>query len=54
MTRFLANQLAQSYWFDISKARRELGYEPRISTEEGLRRLAEDLRKTLEGKAMGD
>lgn len=39
MTRFLATQLAGSYWFDISKARRDLGYEPQISTEEGMRRL---------------
>jgi nucleoside-diphosphate-sugar epimerase len=38
MTRFLADQLATSHYFDISKARRELGYEPRISTEEGLER----------------
>jgi 2-alkyl-3-oxoalkanoate reductase len=30
--------LATSHYFDISKARRELGYEPRISTEEGLER----------------
>ena len=38
MTRFLADQLATSHYFDISKARRELGYEPRVSTEEGLER----------------
>lgn len=38
MTRFLADQLATSHYFDISKARRELGYEPRISTEDGLER----------------
>ncbi len=36
MTRFLADQLATSHYFDIAKARRELGYEPRISTEDGL------------------
>jgi nucleoside-diphosphate-sugar epimerase len=36
MTRFLADQLATSHYFDIAKARRDLGYEPRISTEEGL------------------
>jgi nucleoside-diphosphate-sugar epimerase len=35
-TGFLADQLATSHYFDISKARRELGYEPQISTEEGL------------------
>ena len=40
MTRFVARQLATSHWFDISAARRDLGYEPRVSTEEGLRRLA--------------
>lgn len=41
MTRFLADELSSSHWFDISAARRELGYEPRVSIEEGLRRLAE-------------
>jgi nucleoside-diphosphate-sugar epimerase len=40
MTRFLAGQLSTSHWFDISAARRDLGYEPRVSVEEGLRRLA--------------
>jgi len=36
LTRFLADQLATSHYFDISKARRDLGYEPRVGTEEGL------------------
>lgn len=40
MTRFLAKQLSTSHWFDIAAARRDLGYEPAVSTEEGLRRLA--------------
>lgn len=39
MTRFLASQLARSHYFDISKARRDFGYEPKISTSEGLERL---------------
>jgi nucleoside-diphosphate-sugar epimerase len=39
MTRFLASQLATSHWFDISAARRDFGYSPRVSTEEGMRRL---------------
>lgn len=43
MTRFLAAQLAHSHWFDIGKARRELGYEPRVSTAEGLDRLVRSL-----------
>jgi 2-alkyl-3-oxoalkanoate reductase len=44
MTRFLASQLATSHWFDISAARRDLGYEPRMSTVEGMERLGEWLR----------
>lgn len=38
MTRFLADQLATSHYFDIAKARKDLGYAPRIGTEEGLER----------------
>jgi nucleoside-diphosphate-sugar epimerase len=44
MTRFLAAQLARSHWYDISAARRDLDYEPRVSTAEGMRRLAAWLR----------
>jgi nucleoside-diphosphate-sugar epimerase len=40
LTRFLVEQLSTSHWFDISAARRDLGYEPQVSLEEGLRRLA--------------
>ncbi len=40
MTRFLADAVAKSHWFDISAAKRDLGYSPTISTREGLRRLA--------------
>ncbi len=46
MTRFLAAQLSTSHWFDISAARRDLGYEPRVSTCEGMRRLGEWLRNS--------
>lgn len=42
MTRFLADQLAKSHHFNIDAARRDLGYAPRVSTEEGLRRLITD------------
>lgn len=38
MTRFLAEQLAKSHYFSCEKARKDLGYEPLISTEEGLER----------------
>jgi len=44
MTRFLARQLATDHWFDISAARRDLGYEPQVGVDEGMRRLAESLR----------
>ncbi len=44
MTRFLATHLARSHYFDISKARRHLGYEPRIGISEGLERLVDFLR----------
>jgi len=40
MTRFLAAQLALSHYFDISRARRELGYQATISTAEGMDQLA--------------
>ncbi|MBI3557855.1 MAG: NAD-dependent epimerase/dehydratase family protein [Deltaproteobacteria bacterium] len=39
MTRFLAEELGTAHWFDISQARRDLGYAPRVTIEEGLKRL---------------
>jgi 2-alkyl-3-oxoalkanoate reductase len=39
MTRFVASELSSAHWFNISAARRDLGYEPRISLDEGLRLL---------------
>ena len=45
MTRFLARQLATAHWFDISAARRDLGYRPQVGLDEGFRRLAAALRE---------
>jgi len=39
MTRFVAKELATAHWFDLSAARRDFGYDPKISIDEGLRRL---------------
>lgn len=44
MTRFVARQLATAHWYDISAAREDLGYSPRVSMEEGLTRLRDSLR----------
>lgn len=46
MTRFVAKELATSHWFDISAAKRDFGYQPEVTTEEGLQRLADWLQKT--------
>jgi nucleoside-diphosphate-sugar epimerase len=39
MTRFLAAQLGRDHYFDISRARRDFGYDPSVSTAEGMRQL---------------
>lgn len=39
ITRFAAKEAATSHWFNISKAKKELGYSPEVSTKEGLKRL---------------
>jgi len=44
MTRFVASELARDHWFDISAARRELGYAPRVGMREGTARLVDFLR----------
>ena len=42
MTRFVASELAKDHWFDQSAAKRDLGYYPRVSMAEGMRRLWEE------------
>ena len=39
MTRFVARQLSTSHYFDISAAKKDLGYTPLISIEEGMKQL---------------
>ncbi len=44
MTRFVAEELATAHWFDIGAAKRDLGYMPKVSTEQGLQRLEQWLK----------
>ena len=46
VTRWSAEQLSTAHWYDISAARRDLGYEPLVSIEEGLQRLRRHLQPT--------
>ncbi len=39
LTRFLVSEMSTAHWFDISAARRDLGYCPEISIAEGLKKL---------------
>ncbi len=39
MTRFVAVQMSTSHWYDISAAKRDLGYAPTVSVDEGVKRL---------------
>lgn len=39
MTRFVARELVTSHWFNLDAARRDLGYEPRVSVADGLEQL---------------
>lgn len=39
LTLFVAKHLASSHWYDISAAKRDFGYVPSVSIEEGLKRL---------------
>ncbi|MFV9503710.1 MAG: NAD-dependent epimerase/dehydratase family protein [Oscillochloridaceae bacterium umkhey_bin13] len=45
VTRFMVTQMARSRWFDLSAARRDLDYGPRINLEEGMRRTLAALRQ---------
>jgi nucleoside-diphosphate-sugar epimerase len=39
MTRFVARQLSTAHWYDLSAAKRDLGYEAQVPLAEGLARL---------------
>lgn len=50
MTRFVAQQLAMSHWYSINRARRDLGYEPGVSTDEGMDRMVSWLQGQERGR----
>jgi nucleoside-diphosphate-sugar epimerase len=47
ITRFLANEVAMSHYYDISRARRDLGYVPQFTMEEVTQRTVAYIRETL-------
>jgi nucleoside-diphosphate-sugar epimerase len=47
MTRFLARELSTAHWFDLSAARRDFGYDPQVSFDEGMDRLQRSLEQRV-------
>src|SRR5262249_23400357 len=45
LTRFVVEQLSTAHTFDPTASRRDLGYEPSITIDEGMRRLSDALRR---------
>ena len=50
MTRFVASELAKDHWFNISAAKRDLSYRPRVSMKQGMEALLnQDDGQTIKG-----
>ncbi|WP_371184086.1 2-alkyl-3-oxoalkanoate reductase [Xanthomonas sacchari] len=47
LTRFLAEQLCTPHWYSMEPARRDFGYVPQVSIEQGLQRLASSWRHDM-------
>jgi 2-alkyl-3-oxoalkanoate reductase len=45
MSRFAVKYMVRHHYFDITKARRDLGYEPKVSLDEGIRLTCASLRQ---------
>lgn len=48
ITKFLAHQLAQSHYFDISAAKQDLDYRPKISTKKGMDLMIKEFKTRME------
>jgi nucleoside-diphosphate-sugar epimerase len=48
MTRFVAKEMATDHWFDLTAARRDLGYTPRVTMAAGTAELIDQLRREPE------
>ena len=53
MTRYVAKEMATDHWFDLSAARRDLGYNPRVSMAAGTAELLEHLKREGSGESSG-
>jgi nucleoside-diphosphate-sugar epimerase len=49
LTRFVLQQLTTAHWFNISAARRDLGYAPSVTIEQGMQRLSDWFRTARPG-----
>ena len=47
MTRFVARQLSTSHWFDLTAAKQDFGYLPKVTIEQGMQRLKQSLQEGL-------
>jgi nucleoside-diphosphate-sugar epimerase len=47
LTRFLASELAIDHYYDIGRAKRDFGFSPQVSIEEGLARTVEYFKKEM-------
>lgn len=45
LTRFVARELSTAHWFDLSNSQNDFGYHPKVSIDEGMRRLQAWLEK---------
>lgn len=52
LTRFVVEQLSTAHWFDIGAAKRDLGWSPAVSIDEGLERLTAAFREGSSASSM--